>query len=150
MLPRRSWDRKSFNHVAFVHHIASIVSPHNHLPVAEMEENKSSECSPQPCDDVSLSAKGELSEKSTTDREEDSLEKSKKEVKRTWREGSEEDQFRGLLTKSSRPEGPKAGLKGRKLEVGARRAPRLLVPHICHMQAGLKNYIFLPPPPLWW
>ena len=28
---------------------------------------------------------------------------------------------------SSRPEGPKAGPKGRKLEVRARRAPRLLV-----------------------
>ena len=27
----------------------------------------------------------------------------------------------------SRPEGPKAGPKGRNLEVGARRAPRLLV-----------------------
>ena len=98
MLPRRSWDIKlSFNHVAFVHQIVSIVSPHNQLLVAEMEENKSSKCSPEPCDDVNLSAKGELSEKSTTDREEESLEKSKKGVKRTWREGSEEDQFRGLL-----------------------------------------------------
>ena len=34
---------------------------------------------------------------------------------------------RARRTKSSRPEGPKAGPKGRKLEVGARRAPRLLV-----------------------
>ena len=33
-------------------------------------------------------------------------------------------------TKSSRPEGPKAGPKGRRLEVGARRAPRLLVYNI--------------------
>ena len=30
-------------------------------------------------------------------------------------------------TKSSRPKGPKAGLKGCKLEVGPRRGPRLLV-----------------------
>ena len=28
-------------------------------------------------------------------------------------------------TKSSRPQGPKVGPKGRKLEVGAQRAPRL-------------------------
>ena len=34
---------------------------------------------------------------------------------------------RARRTKSSRPEGPKAGPKGRHLEVGARRAPRLLV-----------------------
>ena len=34
---------------------------------------------------------------------------------------------RARRTKSSRPEGPKAGPKGRYLEVGARRAPRLLV-----------------------
>ena len=34
---------------------------------------------------------------------------------------------RARRTKSSRPEGPKAGPKSRKLEVGARRAPRLLV-----------------------
>ena len=34
---------------------------------------------------------------------------------------------RARRTKSARPEGPKAGPKGRKLEVGARRAPRLLV-----------------------
>ena len=34
---------------------------------------------------------------------------------------------RARRTKSSRPEGPKAGPKGRRLEVGARRAPRLLV-----------------------
>ena len=35
--------------------------------------------------------------------------------------------LRARRTKSSRPEGPKAGPKGRYLEVGARRAPRLLV-----------------------
>ena len=34
---------------------------------------------------------------------------------------------RARRTKSSRPEGPKAGPKGRQLEVGARRAPRPLV-----------------------
>ena len=34
---------------------------------------------------------------------------------------------RARRTKSSRPEGPKAGPKGGNLEVGARRAPRLLV-----------------------
>ena len=33
---------------------------------------------------------------------------------------------RARRTKSSRPEGPKAGPKGRNLEVGAQRAPRLL------------------------
>ena len=33
---------------------------------------------------------------------------------------------RAQRTMSSRPEGPKAGPKGRNLEVGARRAPRLL------------------------
>ena len=38
---------------------------------------------------------------------------------------------RARRTKSSRPEGPKAGPKGRKLEVGARRAPRLLVLYMC-------------------
>merc|ERR1719510_643352 len=38
---------------------------------------------------------------------------------------------RARRTKSSRPEGPKAGPKGRKLEVGARRAPRLLFLYIC-------------------
>merc|ERR1719397_1341542 len=37
---------------------------------------------------------------------------------------------RARRTKSSRPEGPKAGPKGRYLEVGARRAPRLLVIYI--------------------
>ena len=39
-------------------------------------------------------------------------------------------------TKSSKPEGPKASQKGHKLEVGAQRAPRLLVPHICHRYHG--------------
>ena len=34
---------------------------------------------------------------------------------------------RARRTKSSRPEGPKAGPKGHYLEVGAGRAPRLLV-----------------------
>ena len=34
---------------------------------------------------------------------------------------------RARRTKSNRPEGPKAGPKGRSLEVRARRAPRLLV-----------------------
>ena len=38
---------------------------------------------------------------------------------------------RALRTLSSRPEGPKAGPKGRSLEVGARRAPRLLVIKYC-------------------
>ena len=38
---------------------------------------------------------------------------------------------RARRTKSSRPEGLKAGPKGRKLEVRARRAPRLLVRNIC-------------------
>ena len=39
-------------------------------------------------------------------------------------------------TKSSRPDGPKASPKGRRLEVGARRAPRLLVYYIpCHPYA---------------
>ena len=37
---------------------------------------------------------------------------------------------RARRTKSSRPEGPKAGPKGRKLEVGPRRGPRLLVLYI--------------------
>ena len=37
---------------------------------------------------------------------------------------------RARRTKSSRPEGLKAGQKGRKLEVEARRAPRLLVNNI--------------------
>ena len=37
---------------------------------------------------------------------------------------------RAWRTLSSRPEGPKAGPKGLSLEVGARRAPRLLVVHI--------------------
>ena len=37
---------------------------------------------------------------------------------------------RSWRTLSSRPEGPKAGQKGRNLEVGARRAPRLLVMYI--------------------
>ena len=41
---------------------------------------------------------------------------------------------RARRTKSSRPEGPKAGPKGRYLEVGARRAPRLLV---LHMEGGV-------------
>ena len=41
---------------------------------------------------------------------------------------------RARRTKSSRPEGPKAGPKGRYLEVGARRAPRLLVIHIIHIK----------------
>ena len=36
-----------------------------------------------------------------------------------------------LYQYDSRPEGPKAGPEGRKLEVGARRAPRLLVHYIC-------------------
>ena len=62
-----------------------------------MEENKSSKCSPEPCDDIGLSGNGESSEKSVMDRKEETPEKSKKEVKRTWREGSEEGQFRGLL-----------------------------------------------------
>ena len=39
---------------------------------------------------------------------------------------------RARRTKSSRPEGPKAGPKGRYLEVGARRAPRLLVIYKSH------------------
>ena len=38
---------------------------------------------------------------------------------------------RAWRTLSSRPEGPKAGPKGRSLEVGARRAPRLLVIKYC-------------------
>ena len=37
---------------------------------------------------------------------------------------------RAWRTLSSRPEGPKAGPRGRNLEVGARRAPRLLLLHI--------------------
>merc|ERR1719209_1379070 len=41
---------------------------------------------------------------------------------------------RARRTKSSRPEGPKAGPKGRYLEVGARRAPRLLVLHIVDLR----------------
>ena len=57
-----------------------------------MEENKSNDCSPEPHDDVGLNG----NEKST-DGKEETLEKSNKEVKRTWREGSEEGQFRGLL-----------------------------------------------------
>ena len=54
-----------------------------------MEENKSNDCSPEPHDDVGLNG----NEKST-DGKEETLEKSNKEVKRTWREGSEEGQFR--------------------------------------------------------
>ena len=38
---------------------------------------------------------------------------------------------RARRTKSRMPEGQKAGPKGRQLEVGAQRAPRLLVPDIC-------------------
>ena len=34
---------------------------------------------------------------------------------------------RARRTKSRRPEGPKGGPKGHRLEVGARRAPKLLV-----------------------
>ena len=34
---------------------------------------------------------------------------------------------RARRTKSRRPKGPKGGPKGRRLEVGARRAPKLLV-----------------------
>ena len=62
-----------------------------------MEENKSGKCSPEPCDDVGLIGNGKSSEKSATDGEKETIEKSNKEVKRTWREGSEEGQFRGLL-----------------------------------------------------
>ena len=40
---------------------------------------------------------------------------------------------RARRTKSRRPEGPKGGPKGHRLEVGARRAPKLLVPDICHL-----------------
>ena len=38
---------------------------------------------------------------------------------------------RARRTKSRMPEGQKAGPKGRQLEVGAQRAPRLLVSHNC-------------------
>ena len=62
-----------------------------------MEENKSSKCSPEPFDDVGLIGNGKSSEKSATDGEKETIEKSNKEVKRTWREGSEEGQFRCLL-----------------------------------------------------
>ena len=62
-----------------------------------MEENKSNDCTPEPCDDVRLNGKGKSSEKMATDGKEETLEKSNKKVKRTWREGQEEDQFRGLL-----------------------------------------------------
>ena len=75
----------------------SIVSPYNQFPVAEMEESKSSNCSPEPCDDMGLNDKGKSSEKNVTDGEGKSQEKSNKEVKRSWWEGSEEGQFRGLL-----------------------------------------------------
>ena len=54
-------------------------------------------------------------------------------VKKKWWPDLKRAQHTGLSarrarrTKSSRPEGPKAGPKCRYLEVGARRAPRLLV-----------------------
>ena len=47
---------------------------------------------------------------------------------------------RARRTKSSRPEGPKAGPKGRYLEVGARRAPRLLV-HEYFIQEEMKHQV---------
>ena len=47
---------------------------------------------------------------------------------------------RARRTKSSRPEGPKAGPKGRYLEVGARRAPRLLVYYIYYLITRLSDY----------
>ena len=48
-------------------------------------------------------------------------------------------------TKSSRPEGPKAGPKGRQLEVGARRAPRLLVlPYSLFVNKSEKNELWVP------
>ena len=62
-----------------------------------MEENKRSQCSHEPCNDVNLSGQKESSEKCARDGKEETLEKSNKKVKRTWREGQEEDQFRGLL-----------------------------------------------------
>ena len=46
---------------------------------------------------------------------------------------------RARRTKSSRPEGPKAGPKGHKLEVGARRAPRLLVRYIFKINKGSRQ-----------
>ena len=46
--------------------------------------------------------------------------------------------WRARRMKSSRPEGPKAGPKGRKLEVGARRAPRLLVRNVSFLQWTLQ------------
>merc|ERR1711888_152912 len=46
-------------------------------------------------------------------------------------------------TKSSRPEGPKAGPKGRYLEVGARRAPRLLVFNIDECKMVYSGFVHL-------
>ena len=46
---------------------------------------------------------------------------------------------RARRTKSSRPKWPKAGPKGRKLEVGPRRGPTPLVPHICCRHRGHCN-----------
>ena len=49
--------------------------------------------------------------------------------------------WRARRTKSSRPEGPKAGLKGRKLEVGPRRGPRPLVHIYVFCKTNMKWYI---------
>ena len=49
---------------------------------------------------------------------------------------------RARRTKSSRPEGPKAGPKGRYLEVGARRAPRLLLRYISDQNVQQPRKVF--------
>ena len=50
---------------------------------------------------------------------------------------------RARRTKSSRPEGPKAGPKGRQLEVGAQRAPRLLVYSIFYVWGAPSTFLRL-------
>ena len=61
-----------------------------------------------------------------------------------WRRGSHGlSARRAWRTKSSRPKGPKAGPKGRQLEVGPRRGPRLLV-----YSYFFKSYFFGILPPL--
>ena len=50
---------------------------------------------------------------------------------------------RARRTKSSRPEGQKAGLKGRQLEVGAQRAPRLLVFYIFFIFFKFSYFLFI-------
>ena len=58
-----------------------------------------------------------------------------------WRGSQGLSARRARRTKSSRPEGPYAGPKGRQLEVGVRRAPRLLVVfiYLSHMSYTISN-----------